>query len=119
MRLCLNVFKPKLTVNSFFPTNLHKKVSDPARGLIGTAFALPLNRVSVGEEVHSEKGVCGSSVALAKGGRRACHKSVLSTPTVVVSSKSGLFTWLVISLFFREVDESFPDLEWHVQCTPM
>lgn len=44
MRLCLNVFKPKLTVNSFFPTNLHKKVSVPARGLIGTAFALPLNR---------------------------------------------------------------------------
>lgn len=44
MRLCLNVFKLKLTVNSFFPTNLHKKVPDPARGLIGTAFALPLNR---------------------------------------------------------------------------
>lgn len=35
----------KLTVNSFFPINLHKRGhSSPTTGLIGTAFCLPLNR---------------------------------------------------------------------------
>lgn len=91
-----------------------KKVSTPARGLIDTDFGLPLNRGKCWGAAQWERGLQELS-SPSQGGTQ----SLLSTPAVVVSSKkSGFFTSSVTSLSFREVDGSFPDLEWHVQLTP-